>query len=144
MTFSGDKLLGGPQAGLIVGRAEWIKRIKRNPMKRALRCDKLTARRAGGDAAGLLSPRRVEQTLPAYRMIGASRARRSSVSRAEMLPACRALGGGRARVEVVAGESQVGSGSLPEAALPTRLIALTPLKAMPRTSRASCAASARR
>ena len=127
VTFSGDKLLGGPQAGFIVGRAEWIKRIKRNPMKRALRCDKLRLAALEATLRAYLSPATITQTLPAYRMIG------RSIDEIEQLaqvlhPHVARWAGERARVEVVAGESQVGSGSLPEAALPTRLIALTPLK----------------
>ena len=124
VTFSGDKLLGGPQAGFIVGRAEWIKRIKRNPMKRALRCDKLRLAALEATLRAYLSPATVAQTLPAYRMIGRSLAEIEDLARA-MLPHVERWAGARAQVEVVNGESQVGSGSLPEAALPTRLIALT-------------------
>ena len=126
VTFSGDKLLGGPQAGFIVGRAEWIKRIKRNPMKRALRCDKLRLAALEATLRAYLSPATVAQTLPAYRMIGRSLTEIDDLARA-MLPHVEHWAGERARVEVVNGESQVGSGSLPEAALPTRLIALTPV-----------------
>ncbi len=125
-TFSGDKLLGGPQAGLIVGRSSWIKRIKRNPMKRALRCDKLRLAALEATLQACLSPATVEQTLPAYRMIGRSVEEIGQLAQA-VRPHVERWAGERARVELVAGESQVGSGSLPEAALPTRLIALTPL-----------------
>jgi L-seryl-tRNA(Ser) seleniumtransferase len=126
VTFSGDKLLGGPQAGFIVGRAEWIRRIKRNPMKRVLRCDKLRLAALEATLRAYLSPATLEQTLPAYRMIGRSVEEIERLAR-EMLPHVERWAGGRARVEVICGESQAGSGSLPEAALPTRLIALTPL-----------------
>jgi L-seryl-tRNA(Ser) seleniumtransferase len=125
VTFSGDKLLGGPQAGFIVGRAEWIKRIKRNPMKRALRCDKLRLAALEATLRAYLSPATLEQTLPAYRMIGRSIEEIAQLAQV-LRPHVARWAGERARVEVVAGESQVGSGSLPEAALPTRLIALTP------------------
>ena len=73
-----------------------------------------------------LSPATVAQTLPAYRMIGRPLAEIEDLARA-MRPHVERWVGERARVEVVNGESQVGSGSLPEAALPTRLIALTPV-----------------
>jgi L-seryl-tRNA(Ser) seleniumtransferase len=127
VTFSGDKLLGGPQAGFIVGRGEWIRRIKRNPMKRALRCDKLRLAALEATLKAYLSPATLEQTLPAYRMIGRSIEEIERLAQA-MRPHVEHWAGTRARVEVIADESQVGSGSLPEAALPTLCIALMPFE----------------
>ncbi len=127
VTFSGDKLLGGPQAGFIVGRAEWIRRIKRNPMKRALRLDKLRLAALEATLRSYLSPATIEQTLPAYRMIGRRIEEIEQMAQA-MRPHVERWAGERARVEIIAGESQVGSGSLPAAGLPTRLVALTPLQ----------------
>ncbi len=125
VTFSGDKLLGGPQAGFIVGRVEWIQRIKRNPMKRALRLDKLRLAALEATLRAYLSPATVEQALPAYRIIGRGIEAIEHLAQ-EMLPHVARWAGARAEVTIVAGESQVGSGSAPETALPSRLIALAP------------------
>lgn len=125
VTFSGDKLLGGPQAGLVAGRAEWIQALKRNPLKRALRCDKVTLAALGATLGAYLHPDHVEENLPTYRMIGRSVSEVEELAQ-HLLPYIQRWAGGRARAEVVDGESQVGSGSLPGTTLPTRLIALTP------------------
>ncbi|MCR4347772.1 MAG: L-seryl-tRNA(Sec) selenium transferase [Sulfuricaulis sp.] len=130
VTFSGDKLLGGPQAGLIVGRAEAIKRIKRNPMKRALRCDKLILAALDATLRAYLSPATIEQSLPAYALIG------RSLDEIQKLvdtvrPHVERWAQNRATVTVEPGHSQIGSGSLPDQTLETRLIALTPLRGSP-------------
>jgi L-seryl-tRNA(Ser) seleniumtransferase len=130
VTFSGDKLLGGPQAGLIVGRAEAIRRIKRNPMKRALRCDKLILAALEATLRAYLSPQTVEQALPAYRMIGRPLEEIERSAQA-LLPHVERWAQNRATVTVEPGHSQVGSGSLPDQTLKTWLIALTPLRGSP-------------
>ena len=130
VTFSGDKLLGGPQAGLIVGRAEAIERIKRNPMKRALRCDKLILAALEATLRAYLSPQIIEKTLPAYRMIGRPLEEIERLAQA-VLPHVEHWAQNRAAVTIEPGRSQVGSGSLPDQTLETRLIALTPLRGSP-------------
>ena len=125
ITFSGDKLLGGPQAGLVVGRREAVQRIKRNPMKRALRCDKLRLAALEATLGAFLSPETVEATLPAYAMIARPLAEIEDLA-ARLRPAFEGWAAGQAEVAVVAGETQAGSGSLPGATLPTRLLALEP------------------
>jgi L-seryl-tRNA(Ser) seleniumtransferase len=119
VTFSGDKLLGGPQAGIIVGRAEMVSRLKRHPLTRALRVDKTTL---AGIQANLLHYVKGDtlQKVPVWRMI--STHVDEIEARATRLVA--ALGAKGAGCELIEGRSMVGGGSLPEESLPTVLIAL--------------------
>jgi len=120
VTFSGDKLLGGPQGGIIVGRADLVARLRRYPLTRALRVDKTTI---AGIQANLLHYTKGEaaREVPIWRMIGATTDGISA--RAHTLIA--ALGEAGARCQVIDGRSMIGGGSLPEESLPTALIAVT-------------------
>ncbi len=113
---SGDKLLGGPQAGLIVGRKELIERLRRHPLARAARIDKV---RLAGLAATLLHYLRGEalERIPVLRLLAASL---EEVERRARMWA-QALG---EQASVVPGESMVGGGSLPGSGLPTYLVVL--------------------
>jgi len=119
--FSGDKLLGGPQAGILAGRAEAIARVKRHPLMRALRVDKVTL---AGLAATLAHYERGEATteIPVWRAIAASRDALAARAGA-WLEAIRAVAPGACLRE---GRSAIGGGTLPEVTLPTTLLALPP------------------
>lgn len=118
--FSGDKLLGGPQAGLLAGRADAIAALKRHPLARAVRPDKLCLAALTATLGHYLRDEALEQ-VPVWRMIAAST--EELRARAEGWAAT-LIGEGLA-AEVIAGESVVGGGSLPGQALPTPLLALT-------------------
>jgi L-seryl-tRNA(Ser) seleniumtransferase len=110
VTFSGDKLLGGPQAGIVVGRAELVEKLRRHPLQRALRADKLTLAALEGTLALYLEPERAAREVPVLRML------REPVeavrARAERL--AKAVGG-----EVEETTARVGGGALPLAELPS-------------------------
>jgi L-seryl-tRNA(Ser) seleniumtransferase len=121
VTFSGDKLLGGPQAGLAVGRREWIAKLKRDPLARALRVDKLTIAALEATLAAYLDPARAEGELPVLAMLGAPIERLNAY--AEALRA-RLEDASGLEVTVVAETGEVGGGALPGAKLPTAALAL--------------------
>ena len=116
VTFSGDKLVGGPQAGLIVGRADLIARIRRDPLARAMRPDKVTLAAVAATLA-LYRAGPAEVEIPAWRMIAAS----SETLRARASTLANVLGD---RAEVVATEATVGGGSLPGETLTSFGVAL--------------------
>jgi L-seryl-tRNA(Ser) seleniumtransferase len=124
VTYSGDKLLGGPQAGLISGRADLVARMRSNSLFRALRVDKLTY--AALEATLLAYVKRDHDAVPVLRMMRLSKgeiARRaekivSTVESAQVKSAA-------LKLELLDGESVIGGGAAPSAVLPTRLIALT-------------------
>ncbi len=124
VTYSGDKLLGGPQAGLISGRADLVARMRSNSLFRALRVDKLTY--AALEATLLAYLKRDYDAVPVLRMMRLSKdeiARRAEkiVSQVESAPVKSAP----LKLELRDGESVIGGGAAPSAVLPTRLIALT-------------------
>jgi L-seryl-tRNA(Ser) seleniumtransferase len=124
VTFSGDKLLGAAQAGLVVGRREVVERLRRHPLYRALRADKLAL---AALEATLDSYRRGEaaREVPALRMLAATRGEIERRVRAFSRRLRPRLAEGALTFEIVEGESAIGGGSAPTAHPPTVLLALT-------------------
>lgn len=126
VTFSGDKLLGGPQAGLIVGRKAIIDRIKKNPLNRALRIDKFTLAGLEGVLRLYYDEREAMRTIPTLAMLKASRPEIGKrASRLKRLLAKDLAD--HCQIDVIDTESRVGGGALPEQGLPSRALALRPL-----------------
>ncbi|WP_243123290.1 L-seryl-tRNA(Sec) selenium transferase [Thermaerobacter sp. FW80] len=124
VTFSGDKLLGGPQAGIIVGRGELVARLRRHPLMRALRCDKLVLAALEATLRLYLDPAEAYRRVPVLAMLSRSPDELARIARRLAARLRRALGP-RARVTVAPGDSQAGGGSLPEVPWPTTLVGLT-------------------
>ena len=124
VTFSGDKLLGGPQAGLIVGRAALIAEVARNPLHRAVRCGKLTI--AGMEAVLRLYRQgaAIHETLPALRALARPLGEIETMG-GSVVPRIEQVLGSDFTVALKESQCQVGSGALPSEEIPSRAIAIS-------------------
>ena len=131
VTFSGDKVLGGPQAGIIVGKKEYIDRMKRNQLLRALRCDKLTLAALEATLRLYRDPEAARRSIPTLRRMTLTpaelRARAEALS-AVLAPALE----GMAELSLRDDFSRVGGGSFPEQGMATTLVCVKPLPCSPK------------
>ena len=123
VSFSGDKLLGGPQAGILVGTKQYIDQLKRHPLLRALRVDKMTLAGLEATLQAYLKPEQAMKDIPLLQMLGQSEEKLAR--KAQMLADdIRALDRGY-QVNIIEGQSQVGGGAFPEARLATHLVEIS-------------------
>lgn len=119
--FSGDKLIGGPQAGIIVGKASIIQRIRKNPLSRALRVGKLTIAGMEATLRLFLSREKLHDSHPVYRMFSLSL--KEVEKRAQKVAKeLQAQISDKVEITIIDGGSQVGSGSVPVETIPTKLL----------------------
>lgn len=124
VTFSGDKLLGAPQGGFIVGKKELVARCKKHPLTRALRVDKLTLAGIEATLKLYLEPDRAIRRIPTLRMLSLTREELAPVAEQLAQDLAQALAGRGVVIDVIDGFSQAGGGSLPGVNLPTKLVAV--------------------
>ena len=143
VTFSGDKLLGGPQAGFIVGRKTLIEKLNKNPIKRALRVDKIRLAAIEATLRLYRDPDRLAQNLPTYRLLARPLKEMQEVSR-RVLPALQAKLGDSWELKTIPCTSQVGSGALPAETLASLGISILPARARASGSLLNAASAALR
>jgi len=124
---SGDKLLGGPQCGIVVGRADLIARVKKNPLRRALRCDKMTLAALEATLRLYRFSPAPEREIPTLRALLRPLSELRAVGEAALPLLARELGSD-VTLEIVGAEAQAGSGSQPEVAIDSLAIALSSSK----------------
>ena len=124
ITFSGDKLLGGPQAGLIVGRKQWIDAIKKNPLKRALRLGKLSLAALSATLRLYRHSPDLRVQLPTLRLLTRPIAEMEAIGEVVQDRLQQVLGSDFS-IEMIETFAQIGSGTLPEEELPSRAIAIS-------------------
>ena len=118
VSFSGDKLLGGPQAGIIVGKKALIDQLQAHPLKRVLRCDKVILSALEATLQGYLTPEKLTQTLPTLALL--TQSVETLTQKAEQLRAvlCKRLDS-RYKLQIEPSLAQIGSGALPSERLPS-------------------------
>lgn len=119
VTFSGDKLLGGPQAGLVAGKKDWIDRMNRNPLKRALRCDKLTLAALEVTLRSYIQSPNLLQEIPTLRAFSRSLEELEEGGRKALQLLQERLGPDY-EMEMVESTCQIGSGALPTEEIPSK------------------------
>ena len=126
VTFSGDKLLGGPQSGIIVGKEKLIRQIQENPMLRAMRIDKMTFAALEATFMQFLDEEKVLKDIPTVRMLTESQETIKKRAK-KILNALKKPVSGLADLEILPDQSRAGGGSLPEADFPTFVVSVRPL-----------------
>ncbi|MEN8263411.1 MAG: L-seryl-tRNA(Sec) selenium transferase [Nitrospirota bacterium] len=125
VTFSGDKLLGGPQAGIIAGKAKMIRKIQKNPMMRAMRIDKMTFAALEATFMQYLDEEEAIRNIPTVRMLTQTQEAIRKRAR-KILSALKKTISDNAGIEIITDQSRAGGGSLPEADFPTFAVSIKP------------------
>ncbi len=127
VTCSGDKLFGGPQAGIIVGRRDIIEKLKKNPLTRALRVDKFSLAAMETTLRLYLDEKTAVYAVPTLRMLTMAREEVGSRADRFVRELTEQIGDAAAELAIIDGFSQVGGGALPEENIPTRLVSVVPI-----------------